>query len=138
MNIKKLLIATVAMWIFGTIFGMLTCGWLFNWVYELPPNIWHSQEAMMDNLVLANLLGFFRCLAFAFVFAFLYKGIPGSGIKKGVIYGILVWLVGTFSGMLTMPLFMTISTTVIIYWIAQALILNLINGAIIGEIYKEE
>ena len=138
MNIKKLLIATVAMWIIGTIFGMLTCGWLFNWVYELPPNIWQSNEVMMENLTLMNLLGFFRYFAFALVFAFLHKGIPESGIKKGIIYGILIWLVGSFAGMFTMPLYMTISTTVVVYWMAQALVLNLINGAIVGKIYKEE
>ena len=138
MNIKKLLIASVAIWIVGTAFGFLTCGWLFSWVYELPPNIWQSHEAMMENLTLMNLLGFFGYLAFAFVFAIFYKGIPGQGIKKGVTYGILIWLVGSLAGMFTMPLYMTISTTVVIYWIVQALALNLISGAIIGKIYKEE
>ena len=138
MNVKKLLIASVVIWIVGTVFGMLTCGWLFSWVYELPPNIWQSHEAMMENLVWMNLLGFFGYLAFAFVFAIFYKGIPGQGIKKGVNYGILIWLAGSLVGMFTMPLYMTISTTVVIYWIVQALALNLINGAIIGKIYKEE
>ena len=37
-----------------------------------------------------------------------------------------------------MGFFMTIATTVIVYWIIQALIINLIDGAIVGSIYKEK
>jgi hypothetical protein len=52
-------------------------------------------------------------------------------------YGILVWLVGALTGIASMPFYMTIATTVVVYWILQALVLGLINGAIVGVIYKE-
>lgn len=55
-----------------------------------------------------------------------------------MIYGILVWLVGALTGLASMPFYMTIATTVIVYWIIQALVLNLINGAIVGAIYMEK
>ena len=58
-------------------------------------------------------------------------------MKKGMIYGILVWLVGALTGIASMPFYMTIATTVVVYWILQALVLGLINGAIVGVIYKE-
>jgi len=67
----------------------------------------------------------------------LNKGIPGEGAKKGMTYGILVWLVGALTGIASMPDYMTIATTVVVYWILQALVLNIINGAIVGVIYKE-
>jgi hypothetical protein len=42
-------------------------------------------------------------------------------------YGILVWLVGALTGIASMPFYMTIATTVVVYWILQALVLGLIN-----------
>jgi len=140
MNAKRILISGVVIWIMGTMFGILTCGWLFNWVYTLPPNIWKDPAVMMSagNMIGANLTGFIRAIIFASVYALLYKGIPGKGAKKGMTYGIIVWLIGALSGIASMPFYMTIATTVVVYWIIQALVLDLINGAIVGAIYKEE
>jgi hypothetical protein len=42
------------------------------------------------------------------------------------------------SGIASMPFYLTIATTVVVYWIIQALALNLINGAIVGAIYKDK
>lgn len=37
----KILIAALAVSLFGAIFAGVTCGWLFNWVYKLEPtNVW--------------------------------------------------------------------------------------------------
>lgn len=138
MNFKKILLATLVIWIIGSVFGFLTCGWLFNWVYMIPPIIWKDAAAMMtiSNMVFSYLFGLIASFLFVWVYAFLFKGIPGKGVKKGMIYGILIWLVGALSGMATMPFYMTISMVVVIYWIIQALILNIIRGAIIGVLYK--
>ena len=139
MNIKRILISGLIIWIVDSIFGWLTCGWLFNWVYQLPPNIWKDPAVIMSacNFIGANLIGILRALIFASVYAILYKGIPGSGIKKGMIFGLIVWLVGALSGISSMPFYMTIAVTVVVYWVIQALIMNLIDGIIVGIIYKE-
>ena len=140
MNTKRILISGVLIWIVGSVFGILTCGWLFNWVYTLPPNIWKDPAAMMStgNMIGANLIGLIAAIIFASVYALIYMGIPGDGIKKGMIYGLIVWLLGALSGIASMPFYMSIATTVVVYWIIQALVLNLINGAIVGAIYKEK
>ena len=138
MNTKRILLATFVIWVVSAVFGFLTCGWLFNWVYTLPPNIWKTPEVMATNLIWMNLLGILTAVIFVTLFAFLYKGIPGKGVKKGITYGFIVWLVGGLSGMITMPFYMTIATTVVIYWIINALVISLINGAIVGVIYKEK
>jgi hypothetical protein len=53
-DLKRILISGVVIWIVGTIFGFLTCGWLFNWVYTLPPNIWKDPAVIMSA---GNMLG---------------------------------------------------------------------------------
>ena len=140
MNAKRIVISGVVIWIVSSIFGFLTCGWLFNWVYQLPPNIWRDPATIMSvgSLIGTNVIGIIHGLLFALVFAILYKGIPGKGVNKGMIYGVLVWIVGALSGIATMPFYMTIATTVVIYWIIVNLVLGVINGAIVGALYKEK
>ncbi len=106
----------------------------------MPPNIWVDPEIMLStgNMIGAEIAGLIGAILFALVYAILYNGIPGNGIKKGLIYGFLVWLVGALVGMATMPFYMTIATTVVIYWILNALVINLINGVILGAIYKKK
>lgn len=140
MNKKRILGAGIVVWIASTLFMWLTCGWLFTWVYEIEPKIWLTPEKMMSgvNILWANLIGLLAAIIFAGVFAYLYKMLPAEGAKKGIRYGFIVWLIGGVSGMLGMPFYMTIAWTVVIYWILQSLVLNLINGAIVGAIYKEK
>lgn len=49
-----------------------------------------------------------------------------------------MWLIGTLTEIASMPFYMTITTVVVVYWIIQTLVLNLISGTIVGIIYKEK
>ena len=139
-NIKKIILPSIVIWIVTTVLGFITCGWLFNWVYQIPPNIWIDPEIMMSagNMIGMNLIGLISAVIFVSVYAFLQKAIPGSGAKKGMTYGLIVWLVGTLTGIAAMSFYMTIATTVVVYWIIQGLVMNLINGAIVAKLYKED
>ena len=118
---------------------ILTCGWLFSWVYQLTPaNLWESKDTIMQ---LPNILGRnFFCLLqgwiFVFVYAVFFKGIPSYGYKKGIIYGSLLWLVGSFTSIAMMAFFMKIAIGVIIYWMGQSLVLSWIKGLIVGAWYR--
>jgi len=138
-NWKKIIGASLLIWIIQSIVIFLTCGWLFNWVYQIEPIIWLDMAAMftLTNTIAmysASLLGAFL---FVMVFNILYKGIPKKGLEKGIVYGLLVWLVAPLTGMITMPFYMTVAWTVIIYWLIQALVLYIIKGAIVGYIFKK-
>jgi len=138
MNIKKLLLATLAIWLFGIIWTMLTCGWLFNWVYTIPPIIWKqpTEMMMMGNMIGSNIMGLTGTFLFVLVYALLYKTLPKKGVNKGIFYGFLVYLVGPFSGFIGMPFYMTIANTYVIYALINMLVKYLIMGAIVGAIYK--
>ncbi|MFH1453866.1 MAG: hypothetical protein ABIH00_07790 [Armatimonadota bacterium] len=139
MKTGKILLAGFIMWIVSTVVGIVTCGHLFNWVYKIPPVIWKDPAMMMNttNMALMNLVGLISSIIFALVYAVFYKGIPGQGAVKGMTYGFFIWMVSALIGVGSMPFYMTIATTVVIYWILQALFVNLVNGAILGFIYKE-
>ena len=139
MKVKKFLIAGVVVWLVESIAGWLTCGWLFNWVYMLPPvSLWKSAEEMMSaaNFFGSSVLGFLRAMAFTAVYAWAFKVFPGKGIQKGVNYGLMVWVVGALFGIASMPFYMNINNVVVVYWIGQALVMNLIQGMIVGKVYR--
>ncbi|MBN1549404.1 hypothetical protein JW872_01955 [Candidatus Babeliales bacterium] len=137
MNTPRVFGLSVAVWFVGYVFRILTCGWLFTWVYMIPPHIWVDPQAMMQlpSLVGMNLISWLHALMFVVVYAFVNKYMPFKGVTGGLLYGLGVTLVSSF-GMLTMPFYMTIAPTVVIYWVLQGLILNMVNGAIMGKWYR--
>jgi hypothetical protein len=129
----------IVVWIVTSLFAWLTCGWLFKWIYELPPTaLWKPAADMMGgaNMAGMSIISLIGAVMFVLVYAVVYKGIPGKGIKKGMTYGFLVWLVGPFAGMTGMVFYMNISPAVVVYWLVQLFILNQINGIVVARMYK--
>ena len=89
-------------------------------------------------MVCAHGIGLVGAMIFAFVFALLYKSIPGKCFVKGIVYGVLVWALGSLIGVTTMSCYMTISYVVVLYWVLAHLVFNVITGAIVGLIYCEK
>jgi hypothetical protein len=76
------------------------------------------------------------CL-FMFVYAVVRPAVPGAaGWQKGAMYGLLIWLVASLPGMLSMILLVNLPLGIVVAWLVSALIINLINGAINGAINK--
>lgn len=91
-----------------------------------------------NSMLISYIWGFIVSVIFVWVFTLIAESLPGKGWQKGAWYGLLVWLVGALSGMANLSLYMTINTTVVFYWVVQALVSNLIRGIIVAAIYKEK
>jgi len=138
LKVKRVIAAGIAATIVSFIWGFLTCGWLFNWVYTLEPtNVWKPMEPLETWIAWMNVGGLILNIILAGVFAYIYKGIPGTKIRKGLCFGLMVWLVATLPGMFSTYMMMTVNTTVVTYWIINALIEYLLLGVVIAAIYKE-
>lgn len=137
MKIGKIIVATIALSVFGFIFGGLTCGWLFNWVYKLEPtNVWKPMEGAPG--LGFHIGGFFITMILVIVYALIHKGLPGKNkLAKGAIFGLCVWAVGILPGMFSTYSFMTVATGVVIYWAIIGLIELPIKGMIISLIYGD-
>jgi|Deesub1362A_J573_1020465.scaffolds.fasta_scaffold09780_3 hypothetical protein len=143
MNIKKILIAGIVINFVSFIIGGGSYH-LFSWIFLLEPkDIWKWDPGtpltsmpiswliflLIGNLTLAIIV--------ALVYAILYQGIPGQGIKKGLMFGFLMWLVGVLAPMFSMYILLKVASEVVIYFTLQGLCEYLIYGAIISIIYKE-
>ena len=137
MKIGKILIAALALSVFGMIFGALTCGWLFNWVYKLEPtNVWKPMAGPPG--LAFQIGGLLLNMVLAVVYALLRKGIPGKNkLAKGILFGLCVWAVGMLPGMFSTYAFMTVATGVVIYWTLIGLVELPLKGLIISSIYGE-
>ena len=93
--------------------GEMSVGW---WVY-----------LVMGNTALAVVL--------ALVYAVLYDGIPGRGVRKGLVFGLIVWLVGVLPPVFTMHVLTVMNGWAILYFTTQSLFEHLAYGAIIAAIY---
>ena len=137
MKIGKILIAAVAVSVFSAIFGGVTCGGIFSWVYKLEPtNVWRPMYSCPGLTFFIG--GFLLNIILVIVYALLNKGIPGKNrFVKGLIFGLCVWAVGMLPGMFSTYSFMTVSTGVVIYWTILGLVETPIKGFTIAAIYGE-
>jgi len=135
MKFGRIILAGIVVGILNGVWGFLTCGKFFGWVYRLEPIfVWKSLEDM--SLLLANIAGIIFSIMLALVYALIHKGLPGKGIIKGLSFGLFVWLVGTLPGNFALGCFSRINQTVIIYWIIAGLVIDLLRGLVIAAIYK--
>jgi len=137
MKIGKVLVAAVVISVVNMILGMVTCGGIFSWVYKLEPiNVW---KPMQNGPGLTFIAGeFILTVLFILVYVMLKNGIPAkSKFAKGVVYGLFVWVAGVLPGMLATYSFMTVATTVVVYWTIQSLIFLPIKGILAATIYGD-
>jgi len=134
--IVRIVLAGLAVTVFGAAVGMVTCGRLFNWVYTVEPvNVWKSMEGGAPPVWF--LLGeFAMAILLAAMYAMVCKGVPGGNrLVRGLLFGLLVWIVGMLPGMFATYTFMTVAPVVVLYWTIHALFVLPIKGLIIAAIY---
>ncbi|MFH1505240.1 MAG: hypothetical protein ABIH08_07665 [Candidatus Omnitrophota bacterium] len=137
MKIGKAALAGIVVGILHFIWGGVTCGWLFSWVYKIEPTcIWKLPQDI--PFMLAAISGIVFAILLALVYAIIYKSLPGKGITKGLWYGLFTWLVGALPGNFSLGLYTTMASQVIVYWVIIFLITSLWSGLAIAAIYGKQ
>jgi len=136
MKINRLLLAALSVTVFGAAWGFITCGWLFNWVYVLPPvTVWRPPMDMTPLFWAINYIGYLiLSLIFVCVLVLINRGLPGNRAVKGLTFGLVVWSVGTLPGMFATAMFMTVNPLWSIYMTVNELIALPISGLIAAAI----
>ena len=128
------IIAGVVFGIINQLFGGLFYGLLFNKWVMMSASLWRPMESplMQWGMLLVNVLS---GLLIALVFAVIYRGIPGTGLKKGIVYGFLLWLITRLAGELFMYVLMPYSFMLVVAGWLQGICGMLLGGALIAIIY---
>jgi len=144
MDIKQFLFAAVLFTIIGQI--VHTAGAIATMDYYSDSsyyNVW--SVFMMPSAGPPPALFYILSLAFGLISAFIYvyaysvlkKSIPGKGfMKKGISYGALLFLVGTFPGSLMMLLLINLPIMLIIGWTIEGFIVSLAGCVVIAKLVE--
>jgi hypothetical protein len=73
----------------------------------------------------------------AFVYAILYEGIPGRGVRKGLWFGFLVWLAALLPVAFTLAVIVDVSAALAAVAVVEPLVEYLVYGAMTAAIYGE-
>jgi len=138
MKKSKILLAAISITIVNIFIGAITCGGLFNWVYQIEPtNVWKSMAEISFPLMLITT--FITDLIFVYVYTLIKNSIPTqNNYTKGIIYGLIVCGIGLIPGMISTYLYMTVASGVVIYWTISGIIVNPINGIIAAIICNKD
>jgi predicted neutral ceramidase superfamily lipid hydrolase len=145
MNFKRIIIAGLAIdAVSFLIFPLFFSRPLFGWIFELEPtSIWKwtphvSLTSMpitwLTFFILANTI---LAIFIVFLYAVLYKAIPGTGIKKGLTFGLLMYPMSVLIPMFSIWAMFRVAEEAVLLFTLEQLIEILVYGAIIGLIYKE-
>lgn len=140
-NLLKLIISAIVITIVAQIIHSIGAG--FGMKYYMDPQycfVW--SKIMMPEagpppasfMIYSLILGLISSILFVLVYVIIHLAVSGkTPVSKGLVYGILVFLVGGLPGRLSLILLVNLPTGLIIMWTIEGLIINLINGMIVAK-----
>ena len=134
MKILRGILGGVAFGIIGEIFGWVIYGVLFiKWTVEAH-QIWRPMESLYwrIGMPLADILG---GLMVALAYAVLYKGIPGIGVRRGLVFGLILWLITRLAGELFFYAMCPIPFMLVVAGWIHGLIVGALGGIVVAAIY---
>ncbi|MHC5049419.1 MAG: DUF6789 family protein [Planctomycetota bacterium] len=114
---------------------------LFGGVFQLEPQgVWKWTPEMNAEMSVGwwiFLIGgnTVAAIVFALVYALLFHGIPGKGLFKGMVFGVIVWLIGVVPAIFTMYILVNIHPTALLYFLTQSLVEYLVYGPAVALVY---
>ena len=131
MNIKKLILASLAVFVTMQVTDYLIHYLILSSTYQSLATLWRpDMESMMWLMILTSLF-------FSFMFVFIYtKGYEGKGIMEGVRYGLIIGLFLNVVGALNQYVVYPIPFSLAVQWFIYGMIQFIIAGIIASLIYK--
>lgn len=134
MKIIRGILGGITFGIIGEIFGWLIYGVLFMKWTEQVSHMWRPMESLHWRIGMP-LADIFSGLMVALAYAILYKGIPGTGIKKGLVFGLILWLITRVAGELFFYAMSPIPFMLVVAGWLHGLIVGALGGVVIAAVY---
>ncbi len=131
MNIKRFVIASIAVFVIIQAIDWLVHGVLLASWYQEIKGLWRPD---MMNFMWLMMLG---CLFFSFMFVFIYvRGCEGRGLAEGARYGLLIGLLMYVSGTVGQYAMYPIPFGMAMIWLGYGVMEMVIAGLAAAAIYK--
>lgn len=131
MNVKKLLIASGAVYIVYMLLDYVIHAVVLMGAYEATSSVWRPMEEMKMSVTLLRVLVY--SLLFVYIFT---KGYEGKGVVEGLRYGLLIGLIIWIPHAYTFYNVLPIPYSLALQWWVYGTIQSMICGAVIAMLYK--
>ncbi|MDY6933809.1 MAG: hypothetical protein SVZ03_06255 [Spirochaetota bacterium] len=131
MNIKRYILASIAVFFTFQIVDSIFQFLILSSIYETLEHVWRPD--MMQKMWI------FLATSFVFSFLFVYifsKGYEGKGVAEGVRYGLLIGLLMYIGGMFNQYVVYPIPFSLALQWFVYGLIDTTACGVVAALIYK--
>ncbi len=133
MNVKRFIIAAVAVFISFQIMDYIIHGVILMETYDSLEGVWRED---MDSFMWIMMV---TSAVFAFLFAFIFtRGYQGKGIGEGIRYGLIIGLLMMVVGMFNQYAVYPLPLSLVIQWFIYGIIEYIVGGVILALIYREE
>ncbi|MBN1820483.1 MAG: hypothetical protein JW833_07195 [Prolixibacteraceae bacterium] len=132
MNVKRFLLASLAVYITFLILDFLIHNVALASAYEENASLWRSD--MSQIMWLMYLVGIAMALLFVYIFI---KGYQGKGISEGIRYGLLIGLLISVIGILNQYIIYPLPFGLVAIWMVTGLIEFIIAGIVVSLVYKK-
>lgn len=134
MKVLRGVLGGIAFGAIGEAFGWLIYGVLFMRWTEQVGQLWRPMESLYWRIGMP-LADIFSGLMIALGYALLYKGIPGNGLKKGLMFGLILWLIVRLAGELSWYAMSPVPFMLVVAGWLHGIIVMLLGGLVIAAIY---
>lgn len=142
-NFRKVILAGLGINIASILIPLISYK-AFSWVFELEPiAIWKwtpntpISELSPGYIALLLLINTTLAIYFVYLYAIFYKSIPGTGIRKGLVFGLFIFPIGVLIPIFSLFVVTNIAAGALIYFAIEGLIEFILYGIIVGLIYNE-
>ena len=133
MNVKRFVIAGIAVFVAMLILDFIFHMGLLGSVYDETQEVWRSDAEMMKVMP----IGYIFTLLWAFLFCYIFiRGREGKGLIEGVRFGILMALFYSLITSIWQWTIYPIPFKLVIYWFLIGLVQMVILGILVAVIYK--
>jgi len=80
--------------------------------------------------------GIIAGILLALVYAIVRNALPSVGVRRGIVYGFLVFLIAGVPGSLSLYLLVNLPSALIAYWALEDLVAYLLGGVILGRLIQ--
>jgi len=138
MNVRKGIIAGFAagvlMMISSIVVWSATQDYLAP-IYESSAQLWKPMEIIWFEQMWALTIA--EGILYGLVYSVLYNGIPGKNVNKGLVFAVIIWLVGTVPGMAITYITIAVPAPIIVSWLFGGLINLLVMGITLAFVYEK-
>jgi hypothetical protein len=133
-KLGRILVAGLAYGIVAQVIGGIIYGGIFmKWTQEIA-FLWRPMDSLLWKVGMP-LSSFLEGILLAIGYIVLYKGIPGEGIKKGLSFGLLLFLMNGIAGELSWYSMMPLPSMYILAGWLYSFVVFVIGGILISLIY---